>query len=116
MERDINDVLVFREDISPFLIHLTKPNKLGISAKQVLERIIGNKRLIAGGEPILDFDVGELLLMIHDIKPKFVAIGADSKGHMLEEPSSRKIGDLIKELRKITEVKLKSNLNRLYNV
>lgn len=50
-DRNIDDVLVFREDISPFLIHLTKPGK-GKSAKQILEKIIEEKKLIAGEEGI----------------------------------------------------------------
>ena len=67
-------------------------------------------------EPILDFDVDDLVLMINDIKPKFVAIGADSKGHNLDEPSPQKIEVLIKELEKTTVVKLKKNLSRIYSV
>lgn len=65
-------------------------------------------------EPILDFDVYDLLLMITDIKPKFVAIGADSKWHNLHEPSPGKIKELIGELSSFTEVKLKKNLRRIY--
>jgi len=65
-------------------------------------------------EPILDFDVYDLLLMITDIQPKFVAIGADSKGHNLDEPSPWKIKNLIEELSSFTEVKIKKNLKRIY--
>lgn len=64
-------------------------------------------------EPILDFDLKELVKMIWDIKPKFVAIGADSKGHNLNEPSREKVIDLVEELKEFTEVKLKSNLKRI---
>lgn len=67
-------------------------------------------------EPILDFDLDELVLMIETIKPKFVAIGADSKGHNLEEPAPEKIAELIKELERITVVKIKKNLSRIYRV
>lgn len=66
-------------------------------------------------EPILDFDLGDLLLMIKDIKPKFVAIGADSKGHNLEEPAPEKIAELVEELEKLTVVKIKKNLSRIYS-
>ena len=65
-------------------------------------------------EPILDFDVHDLVLMIKDIKPKFVAIGADSKGHNLNEPSPEKIKKLIEQLKPFTEVKIKKNLKRIY--
>lgn len=64
-------------------------------------------------EPIMDFDVGELAQWITEIYPCFVSIGADSKGHNLPEPKPQKIKELISELVKITEVKLKANLKRL---
>lgn len=64
-------------------------------------------------EPILDFDLDIMVNWMKDIEPKFISIGADSKGHKLQEPSNQKIEALIKELRKFTEVKLKDNLKRL---
>jgi len=65
-------------------------------------------------EPILDFDVYDLALMIKTIGPKFVAIGADSKGHNLDEPSPGKIKELIEEISVFTQVKIKKNLKRIY--
>jgi len=64
-------------------------------------------------EPILDFDLKEFVGIIKGIQPQFVNIGADSKGHNLQEPSKEKIEALIKELKKFTEVKIKDNLKRL---
>ncbi len=66
-------------------------------------------------EPIMDFDIEPLVQWIKVIKPRFVAIGADSKGHNLPEPSPKKLKALIEELKKFTEVKIKPNLNRLLN-
>lgn len=66
-------------------------------------------------EPIMDFDLLELVSMIRCIKPMFVSIGADSQGHNLPEPSSIKINDLIKALKQFTEVKIKDNLKRIIN-
>lgn len=63
-------------------------------------------------EPIMDFDVDIMLDWIHAINPKFVSIGADSKGHKLPETSAEKIQRLIAGLGSI-EVKIKSNLRRL---
>lgn len=63
-------------------------------------------------EPIMDFDVDVMIDWIHAIKPKFVSIGADSKGHHLPEPSAEKVQRLIAGLGDI-EAKLKSNLRRL---
>jgi len=70
------------------------------------------KRMISI-EPIMDFDLDNLVDMIWRINPKFVSIGADSKNHNLPEPSKEKIEKLIKELREFTEVKVKSNLERI---
>ncbi len=71
------------------------------------------KRKMITIEPIMDFD-DELRIWINVIRPEFVNIGADSKGHNLPEPSAEKIGQLIKELRKFTKVNLKPNLKRIY--
>lgn len=64
-------------------------------------------------EPIMDFDLNELVLLIRMCRPNWVNIGADSKGHHLPEPPKEKILALIEELRKFTEVKIKDNLKRL---
>ena len=64
-------------------------------------------------EPIMDFDVKELISIILSIVPSKVFIGADSKGHDLPEPSSEKIADLIDALKKFTTVEEKTNLPRL---
>ena len=64
-------------------------------------------------EPIMDFDLVMLVDWIKVIKPEFVSIGADSKGHHLPEPSADKVIRLIEELKKFTEVKIKDNLNRI---
>ncbi len=64
-------------------------------------------------EPITDFDLEYFMLMIMNIDPEWVNIGADSKGHNLQEPSKEKIKALIKALKRFTEVKIKDNLKRL---
>lgn len=64
-------------------------------------------------EPVMDFDLDEFAGWIQHIGPKFVSIGADSKGHGLPEPPKWKLEALIEKLQCFTEVKLKSNLKRL---
>ena len=65
-------------------------------------------------EPILDFDPDELVFCISEIKPDFVNIGADSKGHGLPEPSKEKILKLIGMLAaKGIEIREKHNMERL---
>lgn len=64
-------------------------------------------------EPIMDFDLVSMIAMIKPTFPKWVNIGADSKGHKLPEPPAEKIRDLIEALKEFTEVKVKSNLKRL---
>ena len=64
-------------------------------------------------EPIMDFDLEDMVRWIREIKPKLVSIGADSKGHNLPEPPPDKIRHLIRALKGITQVKVKDNLDRL---
>jgi hypothetical protein len=64
-------------------------------------------------EPILEFDLNALTKMIEAIRPEWVNIGADSKGHNLPEPSYEKIMQLFKNLKTFTTVKQKRSLGRL---
>jgi len=64
-------------------------------------------------EPIIAFDHMVFLDWLREIKPTFVSIGADSKGHKLEEPTAIELDNFVVALRDITEVKLKKNLARL---
>ncbi len=76
------------------------------------EELFGMRKMVTI-EPVIDFDVPELVEMIKWIRPEFVNIGADSGNNDLQEPSSFKIQNLIKELEEFTKVNIKSNLNRL---
>jgi len=67
-------------------------------------------------EPILDFDLLEMIEIIKKVKPTWVNIGADSKNHGLPEPEYSKVFDLINALKEFTEIRKKSNLNRLKRV
>lgn len=87
-------------------------------APRVVDRVevmatLSAKRKMISVEPIMDFDLKEMVKIVSLIKPEFITIGADSKGHKLKEPSWEKIRNLIDALRKITEVREKPNLQRL---
>lgn len=64
-------------------------------------------------EPIMDFNISTMIRWLFYIRPLFISIGADSKKHHLPEPPAGKIKELIQELQKFTEVKIKPNLKRL---
>ncbi len=65
-------------------------------------------------EPIMDFDLLQLLNLIGICNPEWINIGADSKNHVLPEPDKYKLSFLIKHLRQAGhDVKIKSNLKRL---
>jgi hypothetical protein len=66
-------------------------------------------------EPVMDFDLEPFVEMIKAIKPEWVNIGADSKNHNLPEPSKDKVFALISRLSQFTEIRRKSNLDRLVN-
>lgn len=65
-------------------------------------------------EPILEFDLDVFASWIKQINPEFVNIGADSKGHGLQEPTMEKVQQLIDRLNEYgIEIREKSNLERL---
>jgi len=64
-------------------------------------------------EPIMDFDLQEMVEIIRLCRPKQVNIGADSGNNNLPEPSKEKILELIDELKKFTVIDIKTNLQRL---
>jgi len=78
---------------------------------QAMARLPGRKMVSI--EPIMDFDTGRLASWMWCIRPEFISIGADSKGHGLPEPSATKLRALIGKLEGHAEVKQKSNLKRL---
>ena len=57
MPRSIDDILLFREDISPFLVHLTRSFD-GMSAPQRLRQILQDRRLNAGAATVSDARFG----------------------------------------------------------
>lgn len=64
-------------------------------------------------EPVMDFDIDEMIKLMMMCKPAFVSIGADSQDHGLEEPSREKIQELISKLERFTTIRVKHNLERL---
>ena len=64
-------------------------------------------------EPIMDFDLPEMVDLIRECNPVQVNIGADSGHNNLPEPSRDKILQLIKELERVTTIHRKSNLGRI---
>lgn len=67
-------------------------------------------------EPIMDFDLKEMVELIKRCSPTQVNIGADSKRTALTEPTREKASELIVELKKFTTVNEKKNLNRLMKI
>jgi protein gp37 len=64
-------------------------------------------------EPILDFELEEMVSLIKLCQPQQVNIGADSGNNHLPEPPKEKILALIEELKKFTVINQKRNLVRL---
>ena len=64
-------------------------------------------------EPIMDFDLDEMVRLIKLCHPNQINIGADSGNNNLPEPSKEKIMELIDELKKFTTIDQKRNLSRL---
>jgi len=65
-------------------------------------------------EPVMDFDLEELLSMMKLIQPFQVNIGCNtSRSVHLPEPSRAKLIAFVENLRRLTNVKLKSNSSRI---
>ncbi len=64
-------------------------------------------------EPVMDFDLDEMLELISMTGATQVNIGADTGNNNLPEPPKEKIIELITELERFTKVVQKKNLRRL---
>ena len=64
-------------------------------------------------EPVIDFDLKEMVELIKLCNPMQVNVGADSGNNRLPEPSKEKLLALIDELKKFTVIDQKRNLDRL---
>jgi DNA repair photolyase len=64
-------------------------------------------------EPILDFDLQDMVALIKACEPNQVNIGADSGNNHLPEPSKEKLLALIDALKEFTVIDKKTNLQRL---
>jgi hypothetical protein len=81
-------------------------------------RSITNFKKFVTIEPIMDFDLKEMIELIKMCNPEQVNIGADSNWNngitpSLPEPSKEKLTALICELMEFTDIHRKKNLNRL---
>lgn len=74
---------------------------------------LSDKRRMITIEPIMEFDMDELVRWIEAIRPECVNIGADSGNNSLPEPEADKIRELILRLSDYTRVNLKFNLHRI---
>jgi protein gp37 len=78
-----------------------------------MNQIFGFRKFVTI-EPIMDFDLEEMVAMIKACEPEQVNIGANSYSKIkLPEPSKEKLLALISELQKFTLIANKSNLERL---
>jgi hypothetical protein len=101
-------------------IETNREELIDTSCPNILSRYHGLYMLSSSGartmvtiEPIMDFDLQQLIMIIKDIRPEWVNVGADSQGHGLPEPEWPKVNELLKALEEFTEVKVKKNLSRI---
>ena len=65
-------------------------------------------------EPIMQFDLDDMVKIIKGCKPNFINIGANTNSKVkLQEPWPEEVMALIERLKEFTEVKIKKNLKRL---
>ena len=88
---------------------LSKAPRIQERVRAMIELRKQGRRTFLTIEPVLDFDVEELVGIIKYIEPDWVNLGADSCGHNLPEPTYRKLLELIGRV----DIKQKKNLKRL---
>lgn len=93
----------------PQMGHTLSPQK----RVRYMNRISYEYKTMVTIEPVIQFDLMELVELVERCNPEWVNIGADSQKSNLPEPPAKKIEQLIIELKKFTEVKIKPNLKRL---
>lgn len=76
-----------------------------------MSKLPGNRYVTI--EPIMDFDLPEMVNLTRMCQPQQVNIGADSGGHSLPEPTIDKVMALVDALKEFTVIEKKRNLGRL---
>ena len=64
-------------------------------------------------EPIMKFDLSEMVAMVISFDPEQINIGADTLKRGLPEPTAKEVLKLIEVLEKYKRIKIKPNLNRI---
>jgi DNA repair photolyase len=104
-----------RESLVSKISKAPSPSQRAVGFQHVREAMNPQQSFITI-EPILDCDVIPLVELIQLANPTFVNIGADSKGHGLEEPSYKTVAALAEALGAAgIEIRKKLNLDRLIN-
>lgn len=98
-------------NLLPASISKAPPVSERVSAMVFLRKNYPRFKRMVSIEPIMKFHTG-LTVMMNEIAPDFVSIGADSKHSDLSEPTAKEINMLIGELKTFTEVIIKDNLKR----
>lgn len=72
-----------------------------------------NYRIFITIEPIMEFDLKEMIDNLIEVHPDFINIGADSKKCGLLEPTKTEVQSLIRSIQEAgLNIKIKNNLNR----
>ena len=82
--------------------------------RQYWLRHLKHKRKFVTMEPIYKFDLKIVLSWINRISPEFVYVGFANhvKSSLLEEPTKKEVMELVVELKKFTDVRLKTIRNK----
>ena len=115
--------LMCRKDLLCFATTLETNREYPVVSKAASkqERVLAMRKIREMGysvmitmEPIMDFDIEEVVSMLEFVRPFQVNIGCDtSKSLLLPEPNRHKLLDLVHAVRRFTGVKLKSNSSRI---
>jgi len=88
---------------------MSKAPKIDERVRAMINLRNDGKRTMVTIEPVLNFDMGELVAMLNTMDPEWVNLGADSGDNKLPEPSKEKL----LELMDLIQYRKKKNLQRL---
>lgn len=109
--KDLNPIVCTTIETNRFIPSVMRMCPTPKDRAQAMSQIMLRKFVTI--EPIMDFDLSEMVDLIRFSGAEQVNIGADSGRNDLPEPSMMKIQSLIDELAKFTRVENKRNLKRL---
>lgn len=110
-----NSIICTTIETNRFYPEIMRNSPVVLERAQAMEtvKIITTKNTYVSCEPLMQFDLKDMVELIKICKPIQCNVGFDSGNNHLPEPSKKETLSLINELQKFTKVNIKNNANRI---